>query len=70
MGGAEQTGAGNDSGGEGAAGSRSSSETVTGTGVKQDTEAEPSSMMAEFNHLLSGRREPATGCPNLYRTAN
>jgi hypothetical protein len=31
----------------------------------KNTEAEPSSMVAEFNHLLSGRPEPTTGLPNL-----
>jgi hypothetical protein len=29
--------------------------------LKQNTEAEPSSMVAEFNHRFSGKREPATG---------
>jgi hypothetical protein len=41
-----------DSGEGGAARSRSHSETVTRRGVKQKMEAEPSSMVAEFNHVL------------------
>jgi hypothetical protein len=48
MGGAEQAGPDDDSAGDGAARSWSSSETVTRRGVKQKMEAEPSSMVAEF----------------------
>ena len=64
--GAEQTGPGDDSGEGGAARSRSSSETVTRRGVKQKTEAEPSSMVAESNHLLSEARTGygLTNCTN------
>ena len=43
----------------------SSSEGVTRRGVKQKMEAEPSSMVADFNHLLTGRRETAMGLPKL-----
>jgi hypothetical protein len=61
MGGAEQRGADDDGAGDGAARSWSSSEVVTRRGVKQKMEAEPSSMVAEFNHRLLGKREPAMG---------
>jgi hypothetical protein len=61
MAGAEPTGPSDDSGGGDAARSRSNSETVTRRGVKQKMEAEPSSMAAEFNHLLWELREPRTG---------
>ena len=50
-----------DSGPGGAARSRSHSEIVTRRGVKQKMEAEPSSMVAEFNHLVWEVREPWTG---------
>ena len=49
------------SGEGGAVRSRSNSETETRRGVKQKMEAEPSSMVAEFNHLLWQLREPGTG---------
>lgn len=69
MGGAEQTEP-DDGAGKGAARSWSNSEGVTRRGVKQKIEAEPSSIVAEFNHVLKGKREPATGLPNLYVLSN
>ena len=66
MAGAEQTGSGDDSGESVAARSRSNSETVTRRGVKQKMEAEPSSMVAELNHVLWEMREPGTGLAKLY----
>src|SRR5271170_5827371 len=65
-GGAEQTGAVGEGCDGGQASSRPSSETGTRRGVKQNTEAEPSSMVAESNHLLSRMKEVAMGYPNLY----
>jgi hypothetical protein len=59
--GAAPTGPRDDSGEGGAARSRSNSETGTRRGVKQKMEAEPSSMVAQFNHLLWKLREPGTG---------
>ena len=56
MEGAEQTGPDDDSERDGAAPSRFSSETVTRKGMKQDTEPEPPSMVANFNHLLAETR--------------
>ena len=66
MEGAEQTGPDDDSERDGAAPSRFSSETVTRKGMKQDTEPEPPSMVANFNHLLAEKREAVTCLPNLY----
>ena len=67
MEGAEHTGPDDDSERDGAAPSRFSSETVTRKGMKQDTEPEPPSMVADFNHLLAEKREAVTCLPNLYR---
>ena len=61
MAGAEPTGPSDDSGEGGAARSRFNSEAVTRRGVKQKMEAEPPSMVAEFNHLRWELREPGTG---------
>ncbi len=66
MEGAEHTGPDDDSERDGAAPSRFSSETVTRKGMKQDTEPEPPSMVADFNHLLAEKREAVTCLPNLY----
>ena len=66
MEGAEQTGPDDDSERDGAAPSRFSSETVTRKGMKQDTEPEPPSMVADFNHLLAEKREAVTCLPKLY----
>ena len=66
MEGAEQTGPDDDSERDGAAPSRFRSETVTRKGMKQDTEPEPPSMVADFNHLLAEKREAVTCLPNLY----
>ena len=49
-------------GGQAATGA--SSETGTRRGVKQNTEADPSSMMAENSHLISKMPERETGLPN------
>ena len=46
---------------------RPSSETGTRNGVKQKTEADPSSIMAENSHLISKMPERETGLPNTYR---
>ena len=67
MEGAEQTGPDDDSERDGAAPSRFSSETVTRKGMKQDTEPEPPSMVADFNHLLAEKREAVTCLPKLYK---
>jgi hypothetical protein len=67
MEGAEQAGPDDDSERNGAAPSRFSSETVTRKGMKQDTEPEPPSMVADFNHLLAEKREAVTCLPNLYK---
>ena len=48
---------------------RPSSETGTRNGVKQKTEADPSSIMAENSHLISKMPERETGLPNTYETA-
>ena len=45
---------------------RPSSETGTRNGVKQKTEADPSSIMAENSHLISKMPERETGLPNTY----
>ena len=45
---------------------RASSETGTRTGVKQNTEADPSSMSAENSQLFSKLPEHETGSPNVY----
>jgi len=37
--------------------------------VKQNTEADPSSMMAENSHLISKMPEWETGLPNTYSAA-
>ena len=65
-GGAEQTDSddGECDGGQAATGA--SSETGTRRGVKQNTEADPSSMMAENSHLISKMPERETGLPNTY----
>ena len=44
-----------------------SSETGTRRGVKQNTEADPSSMMAENSHLISKMPERETGLPNTVK---
>jgi hypothetical protein len=61
MGGAEQTESGEDSEDDGPTRSWSNSEAMTRKRVKQKPVAEPSFMVAEFNHLHTARREPATG---------
>ena len=38
----------------------------TRRGVKQNTEADPSSIMAENSHLISKMPERETGLPNTY----
>ena len=48
---------------------RPSSETGTRNGVKQKTEADPSSIMAENSHLISKMPERETGLPNTYKRA-
>ena len=45
---------------------RPSSETGTRNGVKQKTEADPSSIMAENSYLISKMPERETGLPNTY----
>jgi len=67
-GGAEQTDSddGECDGGQAATGA--SSETGTRRGVKQNTEADPSSMMAENSHLISKMPERKKGLPNVYLT--
>jgi hypothetical protein len=50
----------------GQASARPSSETGTRKGVKQNTEADESSMLVESNHLPAKMRESRTGLPNGY----